>query len=157
MQKEVVQHKTQQPQQWSPSDQTADWQQKRIGVHVCSQQHQQQRSQNVYKSVCNVISDHLHFCVLPFHVEKGERQDDSYDRLVEKLMASGWAKAGFEQVCPGWSQQPDDGEGYCAVGAQHEEEAVAEDVASDGAKFVEEVDSSREARGHVCDVWEGSA
>ena len=98
-----------------------------------------------------------HFGVLPFDIEKREREDDPYDCPVEKLKTSGCAEVGFKQVCPGCPQQPQDGEGYHAVGAQHEEEAVTQDVAADGTEFVEEVDNCGEARGHLPDMGEGSA
>lgn len=60
-------------------------------------------------------------------------------------------------MCPGRPQQPEDGEGYCAVGAQYEEEGVAEDLAGDSTEFVEEVDCCGETRGHLLDVGERSA
>lgn len=63
----------------------------------------------------------------------------------------------MKQVCPGCPQQPKDGEGYSAVGAQYEKETVAEDVAGDGTEFVEEVDNCGEARWHLLDMGEGSA
>lgn len=73
------------------------------------------------------------------------------------LEACGRAEVGLEQVRPDCPQQPDDGEANCGVGAQYEEECVAEDVAGDGAEFVEEVDYCRGSRGHLTDMGEGSA
>lgn len=105
----------------------------------------------------SVIDGHGYLRVLPFDIEKGEHEDGSNDGPVEKLQAVGWAEVGAKRVCKGCPQQPEEGEGHGAVGAQHEEEAVAEDAAGDGTEFVQEVDCCGKAGGHLPDKGEGSA
>lgn len=157
MQEEVVEHETCQPQHWTSKDQTTDCQQEISCLQLWFQQSQQRRSCNIYKSIQQVVDDHFYFGVLSFDVEKGEREDDSDDCSVQKLKPPGWAEVGLNHMCPGRPQQPEDAEGYGAVGAQYEEEGVAEDVAGDGAEFVEEVDCCGEAGGHLIYMGERSA
>lgn len=59
-------------------------------------------------------------------------------------------------MCPDCPQQPEDGKGYCAVGAQNEEKGATENVAGDGTEFVEKVDCCGKARGHFYGLREGS-
>lgn len=157
MQAEVVHHEARQPQHRTPTDQTADYHQELGCLQLWPQESQQQRSRDVYDRMERVVEDHGYFGVLPLDVEKGEREDDPGDGSVQELQAPGRAEVGLEHMCPGCAQQPEDGEGDRAVGAQYEEEGVAEDVAGDGAELVEEVDCCGEARGHLPDAGQGSA
>lgn len=109
-------------------------------------------SHDGYNTVGKVIKKHCFFGILPFHVEKAEDEDNSYHSPVQELKHSGCAEVGLEQVGPRCSQQPEDGEGYGAVDAEREEEAVGENHTGDGAELVEEVDGRGEARGHVLDL-----
>lgn len=104
----------------------------------------------------NIIDDHVYFGVLSFDIEKGEGEDDSYDRPIEKLKAFGWAEVGFKVVRPGGAQHPENSQGDCAESAEYEEEAVAKDAAGDGAEFIQEIDDCGEARGHLSDLGDGS-
>lgn len=111
----------------------------------------------MYKTVNEIIQDHLYSCVLSFHVEEGEGEYDPHNCSVEKLQTPGRAEVCLKPVCPYCSTQPEESEGDGAVGAEYEEEAEAEDEAADGAKFIEEVDCCGDARGHFCDVGERSS
>lgn len=104
-----------------------------------------------------VVGGHGCSSVPSFDVEKGEREDETDDCSVQKLQASWWTEVGLKQVRPGCPQQPDDSEGYWAVGAQYEQEGVAEEVAHDSTELVEEVDCSGEAGEHILDIWERPA
>lgn len=69
----------------------------------------------------------------------------------------GCAEVGPEPVGPRCGQQPGHGEADCGVAAEQEEEAVAEDVAGDGAHLVEEVDGRGQAPGHLPGMRQGDA
>lgn len=87
-----------------------------------------------------VVGDHDISSALAFDVEKREGEDDAHGGSIQKLQASGWAEVRVKRVCPDRPHQPDEGECHRAVGAEYEEQGVAEDVAGNGGQFIEEVD-----------------
>lgn len=111
----------------------------------------------VHRAVEKVVGNHGFPRVLPFDVEEGEHEDDPDHCSVPELQAPGCAEVSPEPVGPGSGQQPGHSETDCGVAAEQEEEAIAEDVAGDGANFVEEVDGRGQAPGHLPDVRQGDA
>lgn len=121
------------------------------------EQVEQHGSRQVYRAVEKVVDDHGLPCVLPFDIEEREQEDDPDHCAVPELQASGCAEVGPEPVGPGGSQQPGDGQADRGVAAQQKEEAVAEDVAGDGAHLVKEVDGRGQTPVHLPGVRLGDA
>lgn len=157
MQKQVVEHEAHQPHEGGRSYREAEQQQRRQAERLRLEQVQQRWGREVHRRIEKVVDDHGLARVLPFDVEEGEQEDDPDDGPVQELQAPGCAEVGPQSVGPGGAQQPGDGEAECSVAAQQEEEAVAEDVAGDGAHLVEEVNGRGHAPGHLPGMRQGDA